>query len=124
VNGPCGTDRDCGFHLSCDGKHCRAPANVDEPCDETWIVGVGCDARAGLRCLAGRCVQRPRVAVGGACSSSTICLGGECDAATRRCVASGAQGESCDPTRFRPCEPPFACLAGACALPNPTRCAR
>jgi hypothetical protein len=124
VNGACNTDRDCGYHLSCDGRRCRVPAGVGESCDETWTVGVGCDARAGLRCLAGRCAQRPRVAVGGACASSTLCLGGECDAATRRCVASGVMGEACDPTRFRPCEPPFACLGGVCGLPDPTRCAR
>jgi hypothetical protein len=95
------------------GQTCTAPGTCDLRTDF-------CDATTS------KC--RARIAVGGACDSTTLddgCVGfAFCDQATSKCVAKASVGESCDPTTGSGCLDNFTCDANfVCqASPSPPVC--
>ena len=120
-----------------DGLFCQRPLTDTRPwvCTRLAAAGVactehrGCDFKAGLRCVAGLCVEPTFVPTGASCDSDgRLCEKGICVSPTPRspmtftCHALLDDGSPCDPARSYECATPGMCRGGQCRLPGDPLC--
>ncbi len=150
----CVTDGDCRAGHFCDGTTCRAERDDGASCSRRAECGSGhcvdgtccaerCDGSCG-ECSTGSCLPLELGEIGrpgcspfvcdgevttcpSACASDRYCDEASFCAASRRCVARRAAGESCDPTvdcasaDCEPCGGDASCVDGACCAPTAAR---
>ncbi len=115
----------CLGTLACRNGTCSTPAKLGETCSTT---AQDCDKPSGLSCpVAGKCVAPATAQLGGACGQQgttyILCTGGtSCDPGTKKCVASLADGTSCNAGSGVGCQAPAKCTASVCKIADPTLC--
>ncbi|MEZ4221909.1 MAG: hypothetical protein R3B13_13335 [Polyangiaceae bacterium] len=144
VGGKCAQDADCNLGLACFKNGCVTPVAASQACIasgtpcaygnscsgglcQPWrtlgqICGgaVGCDARRGLACSAGTCVNVKLVKAGSSCAAAPLvrCYD-ESDCSAGSCVAHNGDGTSCGAAG---CMTFSSCRAGSCVRDNPGYC--
>jgi hypothetical protein len=117
---PCDADHPCAMSLACLGGSCAMPSST-AACTASKD---DCGSLAGLVCDSISC-QAIQLANAGAscgavmnklvyCAASALCKS--------VCIASVAEGQSCDLVNGPRCAFPAICLGGKCVLRSPAQC--
>jgi hypothetical protein len=121
----------CQLQSQCaDGLICTTTSgNADRTCQRTSVLGLGasclsttatCDRR--LVCAFGKCALPAFGDPGATCDRTHACKRGTCDGSegTGTCPDVKEEGEAC--SDLAPCDTYLACIAGTCAIPDPSTC--
>lgn len=138
LDGPCDLNHPCAGGLSCVGATsqaqgvCKVAGVGGQQCDSKEETKPGCNVLKGFFCnpYANLC-QELKLAKGGegcgvvgtsyaVCTSSAMCKLTSSYSGT--CLASAADGESCDNVDGPYCMPLSQCIAGKCIAPAPAAC--
>lgn len=126
LNGGCSSSAQCEAGLRCTTMNmcAKQPSKLGDPCD---YINVGCDLAAGLWCDSGSstCIAIDLAQPGQSCSvaagSYTMCAAGAL-CYNQSCVATVADGTTCDGTGNPPCESQAECINGKCQVFDPASC--
>jgi hypothetical protein len=136
----CDKTMPCAAGLACVGNtatvkgSCKLEGSmVGVTCDPKSATAPGCNKDVGLYCDAAtmKCVAfgtatagQPCGLVAGKqvlCTAGGLCVGGSATTAGT-CSAAAKDAAACSATNGPPCLAPAKCVAGVCALPDPSTC--
>ena len=129
----CSSSVPCSVAFSCFGGKCVTPAAAGTTCDASSTTAADCALLDGLYCdpTAKLCKVFGQAKAGESCgaipsASYAVCISsGFCKLSggtTGTCMASAADGATCDTTAGPKCMSPAGCLSSVCKLGDPSSC--